>query len=270
MAYEFLLTEVRDRVLHITLNRPEKLNALSEPLLEEFFDALLAADQSSDVGSIVVKGSGRAFSSGYDIQPNPQRTTSYDSGIRDDIGRMEKRHRRWRTLWELSKPSVAQVHGYCVAGGTDLAQHCDMIVASEDAQFGFPPVRSMGSPPTHMWTYNVGPQWAKYMLLTGNSIDGKTAVSIGLALKAVPAGDLEDEAHDIARRMAMIDPALLAANKSICNKAIELMGRTLLQQLALEMDAVGHKAPAVQEFNQIAREQGLKAALSWRDGKFAK
>ena len=99
--------------------------------MEEFFDALLVADQSSDVGSIVVKGSGRAFSSGYDIQPNPQRTTSYDSGIRDDIGRMEKRHRRWRTLWELSKPSVAQVHGYCVAGGTDLAQHCDMIVASE-------------------------------------------------------------------------------------------------------------------------------------------
>ena len=128
-----------------------------------------------------------------------------------------------------------------------------------------------------MWTYNVGPQWAKYMLLTGNSIDGKTAAAVGLAMKAVPAGDLEDEAHDVARRMAMIDPALLAANKSICNKAIELMGRTLLQQLALEMDAVGHKAPAVQEFKPDCAGAGAQgrpllagrkvrkvACLSWR------
>lgn len=268
VAHEFILTDVRDRVMHVTLNRPEKLNALSPAMLDELFDALQVAEQALDVGAVVIQGAGRAFCTGYDITPSPKRKTSYEITMRDDISRMERRHRRWSILWNLTKPTIAQVHGYCVAGGTDLAQHCDLIVVAEDAQIGFPPVRSMGSPPTHMWTYNVGPQWAKYMLLTGDLIDGAAAASAGFAFKAVSADRLEEDAHDLAKRMAMIDPDLLAANKSICNKAIELMGRTMLQQMALETDAIGHKAPSVQEFNRLARAEGLKAALEWRDAKF--
>lgn len=268
MDYRNILTEVRDGVLHLTLNRPEKLNALSEPLLEEFFAALREAEDNPKVGALVVNGAGRAFCAGYDITPDPRAPTSYERGLRADISRMERRHRRWGVLWNLNKPVIAQVHGYCVAGGTDLALHCDVIIATEDTQIGFPPVRAQGAPPTHMWTYHVGPQWAKSLLLTGDLIDGKTAAQIGLVLKAVPTSALEAEAHNLARRMALIDPHLLAANKAICNKAIELMGRTMLQQLALETDAIAHKSAAAEEFGRIGKEKGLKAALEWRDGKF--
>ena len=268
MAYQTILTEVRDRVLHITFNRPEKLNALSPELLDEFFDAVTSAEEDPDIGATVIKGVGRSFSTGYDITPSPGRGDSFNRPIREDIIGMESRGRRWALLWNLNKPTIAQVHGHCLAGGTDLAQHCDFIIAAEDAEFGFPAVRSMGSPSTHMWTYNVGPQWAKYMLLTGDSMDGRTAAQVGLALKAVPADALEETAHTLAKRIAMIAPDLLAANKSIVNKAVELMGRTMLQQMARESDAVAHKSPAVAEFGKISREQGLKAALAWRDDKF--
>jgi len=268
MAYEFILTETRERTLHITLNRPEKLNALTPALMDEFFDAITAAEDDPGIGAIVVKGAGRAFCPGWDIGQGTGQQSSYTISLRDDINNMVRRGRRWDLLWNLSKPTIAQVHGYCLAAGTDFAQHCDFIIAAEDAQFGFPAVRSMGSPSTHMWTYNVGPQWAKYMLLTGDSIDGKTAAQIGLALRAVPPGSLDEEVHTFATRMAMIAPDLLAANKSIVNKAIETMGRTMVQQMARESDAIAHKSPAVEEFTRISKEQGLKAALAWRDGKF--
>lgn len=171
-------------------------------------------------------------------------------------------------IWNVTKPTIAQLHGYCVAGGTDLAMHCDMILAAEDTRIGFPPVRAQGSPPTHMWTYHVGPQWAKRMLLTGDFIDGKTAERIGLALAAYPAAQLEDEVHRLASRVAKIPHDLVAANKSIVNKAVEFMGRTALQEAARETDAIGHLAEAAVEFGRIGREEGLRAALSWRDDKF--
>jgi enoyl-CoA hydratase len=145
-----------------------------------------------------------------------------------------------------------------------------MIIAAEDAQFGFPPVRAQGGPPTHMWTYHVGPQWAKRMLLTGDFIDGKTAERIGLVLQAVPADQLEHETHELARRVAMIEHSLLAANKSVVNRAVELMGRTMLQEFSRDADAMGHQAAAAAEFGRIARTDGLRAALSWRDDKFAR
>lgn len=268
MSYESILTETRDRILHITLNRPEKLNALTPALMDEVFDSLTKAEDDSSIGAVVIKGAGRAFCPGWDIGQGSGQQSSYAISLRDDITHMVRRGRRWELLWNLNKPTIAQVHGYCLAAGTDLAQHCDFIIAAEDAQFGFPAVRSMGSPSTHMWTYNAGPQWAKYMLLTGDSIDGKTAAQIGVALRAVPAQSLDDEVHNFAKRMALIAPDLLAANKSIVNKAIELMGRTSLQQMARESDAIAHKSPAVEEFTRISKEQGLKAALAWRDGKF--
>ena len=187
MSYQFIEYEKQDAVAHIALNRPQKLNALNQGLLEEFSDAVHTAETDRSVRVLVIKANGRAFSAGYDVSPpeNGSEERDYDN-IRVDIERLRGNVNKWNTLWNLSKPVIAQVHGYCVAGGTDLALHCDIIVAAEDAIFGFPAVRSMGTPPTHMWTYMVGPQWAKYTLLTGNSIDGKTAERIGLVWKAVP------------------------------------------------------------------------------------
>lgn len=270
MGYQTLLTEIRDRVNYITLNRPEKRNALSGELQEELSDALRSAEQDPEVGCVVIRGAGPAFCSGFDISPQASGRSGPRSprDIRADINGMRGITSRMSELWNLSKPVIAQVHGYCVAGGTDLAMHCDIIIAAEDARIGFPPVRAQGCPPTHMWTYLVGPQWAKRMLLTGDFIDGKTAERIGMVLCAVPADQLESEVHSLASRIAMVPHDLLAANKSVCNKAVELMGRSTLQESAREADAIGHLSEANAEFASIGREQGLRAALSWRDDKF--
>ncbi len=268
MTYQTILTETRDGVRYVTLNRPEKRNALSLELQNELVDALEVAEQDAEAGCIVIRGAGPAFCAGFDITPS-DRTPGGAKPIRTDINDMRGTTRRLARIWELSKPVIAQIHGYCVAGGTDLAMHCDMIIAAEDTQIGFPPVRAQGAPPTHMWTYMVGPQWAKRMLLTGDFIDGSTAERIGLVLSAVPAEELADEVHALASRIAMIPHDLLAANKGITNKAIELMGRSMLQEAARETDAIAHKADAAAEFARIGREQGLRAALSWRDDRFA-
>ena len=273
MPFDTLQTETRDGVRYITLNRPEKLNALTKHLMDELLEAAGEAQRDDGVGCLVIQGAGRAFCAGWDLTPRTgeqqgEGQTPQEVSIRADIDTLTARSGRWSVLWNLTKPIIVKVHGYCLAGGTDLALNCDMIVAADDAQIGFPPVRSMGSPATHMWTYMVGPQWAKRMLLTGEMIDGRTAERIGLVMQAVPAGKLDEETHQLASNIALVPYDLSAQNKSICNKAIELMGRTVLQEMARESDAIAHKSPAAKEFARIAKEQGLKAALAWQNEKF--
>ena len=144
----------------------------------------------------------------------------------------------------------------------------DIIIAAEDAVIGFPPVRAMGAPPAHMWLYHGGPQFAKRMLLTGDSISGAEAAKRGLVYDAVPADRLDEEVEELANKMAMIDHELLSANKRIVNLGLEIMGARTLQRLASENDARAHLAPAVMEFGKMSREKGLKAALEWRDNRF--
>jgi enoyl-CoA hydratase len=272
MSHENVLTEIRDRVLYVTLNRPEKLNALTVALMDDLLSAVRAAERDASVGCIVIQGAGRAFCSGWDLTPaaesgaagHGQRSPA-ELSLREDLDLLTARSGRWSLLWSSPKPIVAKVHGYCLAGGTDLALNCDMILAADDAEFGFPAVRSLGSPATHMWTYMVGPQWAKRLLLTGRRIDARTAERIGLILQAVPAARLDAETHALAADVAQVPYDLLAHNKAICNKAVELMGRSLLQELARESDAMAHKSPAAQEFARIAARDGLKAALAWQN-----
>ena len=270
-AYKTIIYEKANRIARITLNRPEKLNALSTELGEELADAITKSGVDRDVNVIILKGAGRAFSSGYDLS-----YTKIEGGYgkvgattREDIDNMMSEIvEKWNIVWNSRKPVICQVHGYCLAGGTDLALNTDIIVCAEDAQFGYPPVRAMGSPPSHMWTYLIGPQWAKYMLLTGNSIDGKTAERIGLVWKAVPAEKLEEEVNILAETIARIPYGLLAVNKTIVNRTLEMMGRSLVQQLACEADAIGHLDPMVREFAEIASRDGITAALTWRDRRF--
>lgn len=272
MEAETVLTETRDRVTYITLNRPEKLNALTVTSMNRLIEEVKAAETDEAATSIVIQGAGRAFCSGWDLTPPGEGEASghgarppEEMTIREDINSLIERSGRWSILWNLTKPIIAKVQGYCLAGGTDLALNCDMIVAAEDAQFGFPAVRSMGSPATHMWTYMVGPQWAKRLLLTGGRIDGRTAARIGLVMECVPASELDSMVHALASDIARVPYDLLAQNKSICNKAIELMGRTMLQELARESDAIAHHSPAAREFGLIAKRDGLKAALEWQN-----
>ena len=279
MDYEQILYERDGGKVRITLNRPEKLNAMSQRLQRELNDALWDADGTAGVHVIIVRGAGRAFSAGYDMSPQRSAADSHapDAAAEDRRGRrefdddtwhLEQAQRLRNAILDLHTPVIAQVHGYCLAGGTDLALLCDIIVAAEDAVLGFPPVRNQGSPVNHMWTYLVGPQWAKYFLLTGDQVSGEEAARIGLVWKAVPFDRLEAEVEALADKMCRIDPAVLSANKRIVGIAMELMGARTLQRMSVEMDSRARLAPGVREFYRIVGEKGLKAALQWRDGDF--
>lgn len=277
MDYKTIVYEVEKGRARITLNRPEKLNALSLELQEELNHALWDADNDTNVHCVIIKGAGRAFSAGYDLTPLASGRTTDDgytavyrgrTSFDDDAWQLEKAQRLRMAIFDMHTPVIAQVHGYCLAGGTDLALLCDIIIAAEDAVMGFPPARAMGALPNQMWLYHVGPQWAKRLFLTGDTISGADAAKIGAVLKAVPPDLLENEVEQLADRMAMIDTDLLSANKRIVNVGLELMGARTMQRLGAENDARAHLSPAVKEFGQRAREEGLKAALNWRDGKF--
>ncbi len=271
MPYETILYEPRDGIARITLNRPEKLNAISWQMQEELQQALWQADRDPAVHLVTLRGAGRSFSAGYDISPPPGAGATHAASghtMERDVWFLEQATRMRMTLWEMHKPVIAGIHGHCLAGGTDIAFLCDIVIAAEDAKIGYPPVRALGSPVNHMWTYLVGPQWAKRLLLTGDTISGAEAERIGLVLKAVPSERLDAELDDLAGRMALIDVDLLAANKRIVNMALELMGAQTMQRMATERDAIARQAPVVTEFYAMAKEKGLKAALEWRDSRF--
>jgi enoyl-CoA hydratase len=280
MEFETILYEKEGGKARITLNRPEKLNALSMKLQREMNQALWEADNDAAVHVIILRAAGRAFCAGYDLTPmqspppKSDRDEAYTNVYRgmashnDDVWQLERQQRDRMAIFDMHKPVIAQVHGYCLAGGTDLALLSDIVVVADDAVIGFPPVRAMGSPPAHMWTYLVGPQWAKYFLLTGDSVSGAKAAEIGLVWKSVPADRLEAEVEALASKMEKIDIELLTPNKRVVNMALELMGARTLQRYAAENDGRAHHAPAVREFGKMAMTSGLKAALEWRDGKF--
>jgi enoyl-CoA hydratase len=271
MPYETILYEPGDGIARITLNRPEKLNAISWQMQEELQQALWQADRDPAVHVITLRGAGRSFSAGYDISPPPGAGATHAASghtMERDVWFLEQATRMRMTIWEMHKPVIAGIHGHCLAGGTDVAFLCDIVIAAEDAKIGYPPVRALGSPVNHMWTYLVGPQWAKRLLLTGDTISGAEAERIGLVLKAVPSEQLDSELDDLAGRMALIDVDLLAANKRIVNMALELMGAQTMQRMATERDAIARQAPVVHEFYAMAKEKGLKAALEWRDSRF--
>jgi enoyl-CoA hydratase len=269
-----ILSEIRDGCAWITLNRPAKRNALSEPLMELLNQRLWEADEDNRVRCVVLRAAGPDFSSGYDLQrydqPIPGQVDHKRGRAKfdDDAWHQEKAQRLRMALFDMHKPVIAQVQGRCLAGGTDLALLCDMVICADDAQFGFPPARSQGSLPSHMWLYLVGPQWAKRLLLTGDSILGEDAVKIGLALKSVPSSQLDEEVAMLVARLALIDADLLSANKRIVNIGLELMGMRTLQRMSAEMDARGHLAASRTEFNETVRTEGLKEAVRRRDGPF--
>lgn len=275
---EHLVFDVRERVARITLNRPDRRNALSWELLSELRAALLEADDLRAVSVIVLEGAGPDFCAGYDMKSAYARYAAegeaaldYRSGsgsFDDDAWKLERFQELLRTAFVVHKPVIAKVHGHCVAGGTDLALYCDMVIAADEARIGFPATRAMGSPPNHMWFYNVGPQWAKRLLLSGDVVSGADAARIGLVVASVPAARLEEEVSTLAHRLASVDPDLLATNKRIVNLALELAGAGTLPRLAAEMDARAHLSRAKKEFDADVAALGFKAAVHKRDEPF--
>jgi len=273
MEFETILFETAGTTAVITLNRPERRNALSLQLQRELAAALTEADDRTAVRCVVLRGAGPHFCAGADLtEYEADRGPAYRgrAEIDDDIWRLEQAQKLRMTLFDMHKPVIAQVHGTCIGVGTDLASLCDMVIVADDARIGFPPVRDLGTPPGHMWLYQCGPQWAKRLLLTGDSVTGKDAAKIGLALKSVPKGKLDAEVMKLAARMGLVDPHLLSANKRLVNLGLELMGARTLQRLASEIDARGHNAPMAREFKKTMREHGVKHAFLKRDAAFGK
>ena len=273
LVFEHLTYEVEKGRARIMLNRPDKRNALSIELVEELRTALWEADDDKSVHCVILKGAGNSFCAGYDL--TPAKTVKSDDierrknrGIDDDAWQIERFQRCLRTLTEMHKPSIAQIHGHCYAGGTDLALYCDILISADTASIGYSALRNMGAAPNQMWLYHIGPQWAKRLLLTGDIVTGEDAARIGLVLKSVPEEFLDNEVEGLADRLSWIDAEMLSTNKRIINIGMELMGAQTLQRLAAENDARAHTTRAAKNvFKQIATE-GLRAALDDRDRPF--
>jgi enoyl-CoA hydratase len=269
MAYQTLLYEKAGRVARVVLNRPERLNAIDLGMPDELERAVAEANADAEVRVIILKGAGRAFCAGFDLSPGL--LTGPPMGEWDpteDYLLTTTLARKFMSLWYSRKPTIAQVHGWCVAGGTDMVLCSDIIIAAEDAQIGYAPARIWGSPLTAMWVYRLGPEWAKRHLLTGDAIDGKTAERIGLIYKAVPADRLEQEVEGLAQRMANIPVSQLASMKLLVNQAYENMGLRTTQLLGSILDGLMRHTPDGLAWRRLIDEKGIRAAIEARDGPF--
>jgi enoyl-CoA hydratase len=266
-TYDFLLIEQIERVVRITLNRPDRRNAISREVQNELIAAVEACTQDPDINVVIIRGAGKSFCSGYDIAPSAARSGEVSLPRRavETIAMA----RNWSRIWNASLPIIAQIHGHCLAGGTDLALHCDLVITAEDAVIGFPALRMGGTPPTNMWLYNVGAQWAKRLLFTGDTFTGRLAENIGFAFEAVPADALDVRVLRLAHRIAAMGRDIVAINKHVLNRGIDLMGRALLQDISAPMDAIANQAPEMAAFTMRVQEIGLAAAFKERDLPFS-
>jgi enoyl-CoA hydratase len=262
-----LVDEPAPRVRRLTLNRPAKRNALNDELRRSLFEALRAADRDRDVSVIIVRGAGPAFCAGYDLgSPNHD----VERAIAPADG-WWSRHvvNNWFEMWDMPTPIIGQVHGYCLAGGTELAAACDLVYVADDAQIGYPPVRLM-SPPDMQWqTWLMGLRRGMEALLTGDAISGTEAVAAGMANRAFPVDDLDREVLAIAERIAKVPSELLALNKRAAHRAMDAMGIRNGIRATADIQALGFHQPPSKKYMRSFSEKGVSAALSDRDRQFA-
>ena len=263
---------VEGRVATITLNRPDRLNAIGAGMPGELRQAVEQADTDRDVHVIVLTGAGRAFCAGYDLQDYAERAGP-NAGVQEmpwdpmvDFAGMSRNTDDFLSLWRAHKPTIAKVRGFAVAGGSDIALCCDLVVMAEDARIGYPPARVWGCPTTAMWVYRLGAERAKRMLLTGDLVDGREAAAMGLVLEAVPEADLDQRVDDLAQRMAAVPRNQLMMQKLMVNQAYENMGMAGTQRLATVFDGIARHTPEGMWFKQRAEEVGFKQAVQERDG----
>nr|WP_279493378.1 crotonase/enoyl-CoA hydratase family protein [Actinocrispum wychmicini] len=260
--------EARDRKAYITLNRPERLNAISLEMPRELAAAVERANDDPEVHVIVLQGAGRAFCSGYDLKISAEDGVGTQGQVWDPIKdyRLVKSFTdHYMSLWRSLKPTIAKVHGFAVAGGSDIALCCDMVVMAEDARIGYMPARVWGCPTTAMWVYRLGAERAKRMLFTGDTIDGKQAAEWGLVVEAVPPGELDSAVEALADRIAGVPLNQLAMQKLMINQAYDNMGLHGTQILGTLFDGIARHSPEGRWFQQFAAEHGFHEAVQWRD-----
>lgn len=263
-----VLYEVRDRKAYLTLNRPDRLNAITHEMACELRDAVERANQDESVHVIVVQGAGRAFSSGYDLQIYAEDGVSLQPPVWDpikDFQMMKQNTDSFFSLWRSLKPTIAKVQGYAVAGGSDIALSCDLIVMADDARIGYMPSRIWGCPTTAMWVYRLGAERAKRMLLTGDTIDGAQAEKWGLIVESVTATELDQAVERLADRIAGVPVNQLVMQKMMINQAYDNMGLAGTQILATLFDGITRHSPEGRWFVDFAQTHGFAEAVKWRD-----
>lgn len=254
-------------VRRITMNRPDKRNSLIHPLRGAILESLRAADDDPEVRCMIVRGAGPSFSAGYDLAGGNE---GYDMPFFTAGGEAQwPRHvtEGWMSIWDLAKPVIAQVHGYCLAGGSELATCCDLVYIAEDAQMGYPATR-FGVPDMHFHAWFLGMRRAMEMMVTGDSINGVEAVAEGWANRAFPAENLEAEVLQIAERIAQTPTDVVQLNKRAVHRQMEAMGLRTGIRAGTEICGLGIHTESMARFIGQVREQGLTSTLTQRDGAY--
>lgn len=267
-----VLLEKDGRIARITLNRPEVMNAIDDDLPVELAAAVAEADADRDIHVMVLSGKGRAFCAGYDMAYYAEQSSGAGNQVTQDMpwDPMQDYQFMWRntqhfmSIFRAMKPVICKVHGFAVAGGSDIALCADLTYMADDAQIGYMPARVWGTPTTAMWVYRLGPEKAKRMLFTGDKISGKKAEAMGLVLKSVPAAELDDEVEAMAQRMATVPINQLAMQKMVINQAMEAT-ITQTQRLATVFDGISRHSPEGLNFKARSESEGWKQAVKERD-----
>ena len=273
-GYDNIIYEKRPPIACVTLNRPEKLNAFSTDLQVEIRDALKDAGWHDDrIRVIVIKGAGRGFSSGFDIGGEDSDTDALQMCNSSLKGGGFSATAWWDVFWNNPKPIIAQIHGFCIAGGMATATFCDLRICSEDTLFGAPEIRTGGPYIPAVWPWIIGITKARELLYTGNLIDAQEAFRLGLVNKVVPKDNLDEEVNRLALTIARVPAVTVEYNKKLVNMAYELMNIRLVMERSSELEGICQTSPAslpeVAEFQKIKEQQGLKAALAWSSARFA-
>ena len=273
MSYETIIYEKRGPVAYVTLNRPDKLNALSDDLQLEVRHALEDAGwEDEEIRVIVLKAAGRAFSAGFDITAG-QNINAVERRARFLKGKTFSGSAWWDVFWNNPKPIIAQIHGFCIAGGLATATFCDLRICSKDAKFGAPEIRTGGPYIPAVWPWVIGMTKARELLYTGNLIDAAEAKRLDLVNEVVPADELDAAVERQALTIANLPAATVEYNKKLINMSYELMGVRQVVERSMELEAMAlastDSSPEIDEFNKVREKDGLKAALSWNAARFA-
>jgi len=273
MTYETITYEKNGPVATVTLNRPDKLNALSDELQLEVRSALEDAGWEDDaIRVIVLKAAGRAFSAGFDITTSVK-TNAAAKRARFLKGKNFSASGWWDVFWNNPKPIIAQIQGFCIAGGLATATFCDLRICSEDSKFGAPEIRTGGPYIPAVWPWVIGMTKAREMLYTGNLIDAEEAKRLNLVNEVVPADELDEAVNRQAQTIAKLPAATVEYNKKLINMSYELMGVRQVVERSMELEAIALASadtqPEIEEFNKIRNADGLKAALSWNAERFS-
>jgi enoyl-CoA hydratase len=271
MQYQTLLYRTEGRIARITLNRPDRRNAITAEMPGEILAAVERANEDDGVHVIVLDGAGASFCAGYDLTIFAA-TVGQNIGTQDmpwdpmlDYRFMKRFTDDFMSLWRSYKPTICKVQGHAVAGGSDIALCCDLVIMAEDALIGYPPARVWGCPTTAMWVHRIGAEKAKRMLFTGDLVRGAEAKAMGLVLDAVPENELDARVLGLAERMAGVPRNQLMMQKLVINQAYENMGLSTTQMIATLFDGITRHSPEGMWFKKLSEEKGWKEAVAWRD-----